>query len=440
MKHHLILKMRARLPEPPVIPDWVGFIGDKTHTVTTVNAEVDAVLHRMPTDFWVTHEYIPAGGAWSPEEVFHGLDRTYRILLLDASVVAPEVLASLGALGTVERCSQLVVASVDLPDAGEARSLSAPGSTRELIGLDFAQAFTRGDPHVHVAVLDTGVDLHHPELAGKVDAAADFVDLAGLDTSDFVGDVLDADDDPDDEVGHGTHVAGIIAAAGKAIDPGVAPECRLMAVRVLATMKTEAGLQGAGIVDNINPALKWCVDRGADVVNMSVGIRHTEGGLPHADVVRYAQSKGVTVVAAAGNDGGPTKYYPGALPGVIAVGACDSAGRVASFSSYGADITVIAPGVQILSSYARGRYAVASGTSQASPLVAGAVALMKSYGRRHGFGLAGNDVIRVLRETSDRIDSRSRSPLAGYGLINLTDAFKWLSRSPRPRSAAGNPR
>ncbi|WP_171013279.1 S8 family serine peptidase [Microbacterium sp. 2FI] len=440
MKHHLILKLRERIPEPPAIPDWITFIGDKSASVSRINDEVDPVLRRARTTFWVTHEYIPATERWSPEEVLHGLDRTYRVIFDDLAPLTPTLLAELAGLRSVERCSQLVVASVDLPEAPRVAPFGATGSTREQIGLDYANALTRGRPDVRIAVLDTGVDVDHPELQGTVVAASDFVNLVGLDTSAFVGDMLDADADPEDEVGHGTHVAGIIAGAGRSMDAGTAPDCKIMAVRVLATMRTASGLQGAGIVDNINPALKWCVDNGADVVNMSVGIRHTGGGLPHADVVRYAQSRGVSVVAASGNDGAATKYYPGALPGVIAVGACDEEGRVASFSSYGADITVVAPGVRILSSYAHGRYAVASGTSQASPQVAGAVALMKSYARDHGFTLDGDDVMRVLRETSDRIDSRSRSPHAGYGVINLTDAFKWLSRAAGSRRAGSRTR
>jgi subtilisin family serine protease len=204
-----------------------------------------------------------------------------------------------------------------------------------------------------------------------------------------------------------------------------------MAVRVLATLKDGDRLVGAGIVDNINTGIKWAVDRGADVINMSLGIKHTGGGLPHQDVIRYALSKGVTVVAASGNDGTAERYYPGALDGVLAVGAVGWDGTVANFTSYGANITVVAPGVQIHSSYAHGSYAVASGTSQASPFVAAAVGLMKSYAREQGFRLGPRDVASILQRTSDRRDTRLRSEHAGYGLINLADAFRLLMHHTR---------
>jgi thermitase len=432
VKHHLVVKMRRLIPEPPRIPDWISFITDKSSVVTSVNAEVDAVLRERGLGFWVTHEYTPALDGWAALEVHHGLDRTYRLVMQQAETRLPDdVVLRLASLPSVESAHQLEIGGAEIPDqqATPASTAQSTDDGRSMIGLDFARALTRGRRDVRVAVLDTGVNLDHPELRGKIVAKADFVDLQGLDTSSFVGDYLGADDDPEDELGHGTHVAGIIAAEGVGMDPGIAPDCRLMAVRVLATLEAGGRKQGAGVVDNINPAIKWAVDQRADVINMSLGIRHTGGGLPHEDVIRYALARGVTVVAASGNDGTDTKYYPGALPGVIAVGAVDNEGAVASFTSYGARITVVAPGVNILSSFAKGRYAVASGTSQAAPCVAGAVALLKSFARDNGFGLNVEDVARILRETSDRPDRRLRTPHAGYGVINMTDAFKWLMAS-----------
>jgi subtilisin family serine protease len=271
------------------------------------------------------------------------------------------------------------------------------------------------------------VNLTHKELQGKIIKRADFVDLEGLNTSDFVGDIKGYDDVPEDEVGHGTHVSGIIAGRGIQMDEGVAPECSVMAVRVLATMKAGDRFVGAGVVDNIDPAIKWAVDNHADIINMSLGIRHVGGGLPHEDVIRYALSKNVVVVAASGNDGTNQRYYPGALPGVIAVGAVDNDGAVTRFTSYGANITVVAPGLGIYSSFAHNSYAVASGTSQASPFVAGGVALAKSYALEMGHKLTNNEINYILKHTSDRVSTRLRDEHAGYGLLNLADAFKLLT-------------
>lgn len=211
------------------------------------------------------------------------------------------------------------------------------------------------------------------------------------------------------------------------MDEGVAPACGLMAVRVLATLKQGDRRMGAGIVDNINAGIKWAVDNGADVINMSLGIKHEGGGLPHQDVIRYALSKNVSVVAASGNDGTSERYYPGALKGVFAVGAIDDSGQVAGFTSYGAHIFVVAPGVNIFSSFARKGYALASGTSQASPFVAGAIGLLKSVALERGKRLTNQDITYIIKNTSDKVDSRLRNVQAGYGVLNLADAFKLLN-------------
>ncbi|MEV6598581.1 S8 family serine peptidase [Actinoplanes sp. NPDC051346] len=427
MKQHLIVKLRRSLAADLAIPEWVSFITDKSVVHQSLDGLVDTVLHQAGVQYWVTREFSPAGATWNAVERDHGLDRTYRVLLLDDAVVSRQLLEQVRQVPSVEDVRKLEVVEAPVPAPTLAHQTSLGDSRGESVGLGYAHATTRGRPDVTVAVLDTGVDLDHPELRGRITGRADFVDLQGMDTTAFVGDTMDFDEDPGDDIGHGTHVGGIVAGRGVRMDQGIAPECRIMAVRVLATMKDRNRLVGAGIVDNINPAIKWAVDQGADIINMSLGIKHTGGGLPHADVIRYALAKNVTVVAASGNDGSSARYYPGALPGVIAVGAADPSGKPARFSSFGAAITVMAPGVDILSSYARQGYAVASGTSQAAPFVAGCVALLLSYARDEGRVLTTSDVTGILRHTSDRMDARTRHRQAGYGLINMTDAMKLLA-------------
>lgn len=377
--------------------------------------------------FWLTKEYRLAGTTPSPEELRQGIERSYRMILQQDYKFPPTLVERIRLLPSVEEVRPLEVGEADLPPHVSATASLEQGRTRDLIQLNFARALTRGIPQVRIAVLDTGVNLDHQELQGKIVGRADFVNLEGLDTSSFVGDFKGYDDAPEDEVGHGTHVSGIISGRGEQMDEGVAPGCGLMAVRVLATMKQGNRRVGAGIVDNINAGIKWAVDTGAHVINMSLGIKHVGGGLPHADVIRYALSKNVAVVAASGNDGTAERYYPGALRGVFAVGAVDSLGKVAGLTSYGANIYVVAPGMNVYSSFAHNGYAFASGTSQASPFVAGAIGLLQSYAMERGKRLANQDIAYILKNTSDRVDTRLRNVQAGYGLINLADAFKLLT-------------
>lgn len=429
MKYHFIIKTTPafersqRLPAPY----WKDLINDKSLAVERFFPQFDALFDEAHLKFWVTKEYKPKGAVWSTEEVEADLNRIYRIILQDDYDLPPTLLNQIRLLPEVEEADELRVTTAPLPPVHVSTQASfAAQKPAEMIYLPYAQLITKGLPEIKIAVLDTGVNMDHKELRGQLVQPADFVNLAGLDTTDFIGDITDYDDVPEDEVGHGTHVSGIIAGKGVEMDEGICPGCKIMPVRVLATMKNGNKLVGAGIIDNINTGIKYAVDHGADIINMSLGIKHAGGGLPHEDVINYALSKNVTIVAASGNDGTEEKYYPGALPGVIAVGAVDNNGNVAGFTSYGANITVVGPGLNVYSSYSHNTYAFASGTSQASPFVCGAIGLMKSYARQRGKGLS-NDAIRyVLRHTSDRIDSRMRNQRAGYGLINLTDAFKLL--------------
>jgi len=215
---------------------------------------------------------------------------------------------------------------------------------------------TRGKG-VRVAVIDTGIFTGHPDLQGKVDGGYDAFSKTEL------------KENYQDKNGHGTHVAGTIAANGTKLK-GVAPLARLYAVRVLDA-------DGSGSISGIIDGLIWCANNHIQVANMSLGSDKPSATLQRA--LRYAAAMGVVVVAAAGNSGGAVGY-PAAYPETIAVSASDSSDKIASFSSRGPEVGFIAPGVSIVSSAMDGGYANMSGTSMAAPHVTGLAALAVSQG------------------------------------------------------------
>lgn len=436
MKSHLIVKMAKSEPTPVgPVPHWQTFIHNKSLSVDRLEPRFDSAMRDEGLDFWVTREFAPAGIGWSEEEVRAGLDRIFRIILRTDAHLPERLIARIRLNPSFEYVRPIEVSDTRQPVREASLQASQFDKSRERIGLRAAHMFGLGDPRVKVAILDTGVDTDHPELSHAIESQADFVNLDGLDTTNFIGDISGYDQAADDEVGHGTHVAGIIAARGDQIAKGVAPACRIIAVRTLATMKDGDELVGAGIIDNINVAIKWAVDAGANVINASLGIRHSGGGLPHEEVIAYALARGVTVVAASGNDGSSEKYYPGALAGVIAVGAGDTEREVASFSSYGAEVSLIAPGTAIISTDINNGYKMASGTSQASPFVAGACALLRSQALVRGAQLTDRDVKEILVRTCDQPRGPLRTRKRGYGHLNLADACRLLDHGLRQGKA-----
>jgi subtilisin family serine protease len=425
VKPHIELKYRPETPLPDA-PYWETIIRDKSEAVTETHRDVARVLARYALPVWVTQAYAPAGSTWSPAEIASGLNRIYRLVLQEKRTIPPRLIHEISVLPVVEYARVGRIGSAELPEPLPAQmSATTDMRSRRAIMLEEAQQLTRGDPEVTIAILDTGIDLTHPELRGTLLRGRDFVDI--LDGADqFLGDYLDADEDPTDEVGHGTHVAGIVAGRGDAMPPGVVPRCRLLPVRVLGALRQGERRVGAGLVDNINVGIKWAVDQGADVISMSLGVRHTGGGLPHQEVVEYARRRGVTMVAAAGNDGTDQLYYPGALPYVIAVGAEDEDGQVAPYSTWGA-VTFIAPGTNIYSTYVNRDYAFSTGTSHATPFVSGAVAMLKSFARQRGQPRLGDGKVKhVLKHTADKVDRAFRTKKAGFGRVNLYDALRLL--------------
>ncbi len=207
---------------------------------------------------------------------------------------------------------------------------------------------------VQVAVLDTGVDATHPALRGRV--------AEGLDAA--TGEPLPADTDQSQGEVHGTHVAALAVGEGT----GVAPGAVLRPVRVFSP-------EYVGDF-RVAQAILWAVDRGAQVINLSFG-GSAYSHLLH-EAINYALERWRVVVAAAGNQGSVARFYPAALPGVLAVGAADGQGNPAWFSNRGAWVGVWAPGVRIYSAFPGGRYSLLSGTSMAAPIVSGIAALLKS--------------------------------------------------------------
>ncbi len=268
---------------------------------------------------------------------------------------------------------------------------------------------THGDPETVIAILDTGVDPEHPDLAGKLVSAG----------RDFANDDMDATDDH----WHGTHVAGIAAAStGNGVGvAGVAWDCRILPVKV-----TDA--EGNGFYSWIIDGIIWAADQGAAVINISLGGDVDDPFLE--DACKYAHDKGVVVVAAVGNDSLAGVLFPAAYDrSVLAVAASDYDDIMAEFSNYGPEVDVAAPGVWILGPAPQWYvgtgnlpYLFASGTSAASPHVAGMAALLKSAKP----GLSADDIMRIIRYTADDINRTSfpgRDDRAGYGRVNMERAL-----------------
>lgn len=269
----------------------------------------------------------------------------------------------------------------------------------EAINLAWAQERWRG-AGTTIAILDTGIQLDHPELAPHLVAGMwDFVDEDAVPADE--GNGLDDDHDgyPDGAMGHGTHVAGIINL--------VAPEADLLILRVLND-------EGQGHLFDVAQAIRYAVDKGADVINMSMGAADMSMALQAA--LDYAAAAGVVVVAAAGNLDSQLPQYPAALPGVVGVAALDESSQKADFSNYGDWVDIAAPGVSIYSTYPISGYGWWSGTSMATPFVAGQLALV----RQAAPALSATAVVSQVLQTAVSVDALNpqHAGLLGSGLAD----------------------
>lgn len=272
---------------------------------------------------------------------------------------------------------------------------------------------------VVVAILDTGIDLTHPELAPNLTAGKSFIANHPS---------------PDDDNGHGSHVAGIVAAvANNGGVIGVAPEARLMPVKVL-------NFAGSGTDTGVASGIIWAVNNGAQIINLSLGSVYNSPAI--ADAVSYAAEAGVVIVAAAGNCGDHNypfngcnyedqPSYPAALPEVIAVAATTESRQQASFSTSGSYVEVAAPGSNIFSTYAYGEYALFNGTSQASPHVAGLAALIWAHRPEY----AAAQVRSAISSSAVDLGPAGFDEAFGYGLINALAAVQLTYPPPLARAS-----
>ncbi|MEA2143562.1 MAG: thermitase [Solirubrobacteraceae bacterium] len=274
-----------------------------------------------------------------------------------------------------------------------------------------------------VAVVDSGVDRRHPDLAGRVVSGPDLVD---------------GDADADDESGHGTHVAGIIAARGgnPAGSMGVAPGATILAVRVLgATLHGDTSQEARGI--------DAAVAGGAQVINLSLSAGPDAPKMPEVmgeltAAIERAARAGVVVVTAAGNYNLPWCAQPVLAVRTLCVGSVDRAGRRASYSNYGARVNVMAPGggyadgEAIVSTRMGGGYTALVGTSQAAPHVAAVAALLVSL------GLRGEQVVDRIERTATDLGPAGLDGVFGHGLVDAGAAVAGYGRvdmAAEPRAA-----
>ncbi|UQZ87014.1 Thermophilic serine proteinase precursor [Paenibacillus konkukensis] len=279
-----------------------------------------------------------------------------------------------------------------------------------LPNIETEQGWTisKGSDQIKVAIVDTGVDINHPDLKDQL--------ISGYN-------VVNTDAAPLDDVGHGTHVAGVIGAVvnnniGVA---GMSWYNRIMPVKVLDQ-------SGAGSTYSVAQGIIWATDHGAKVINMSLG-NYADANFLH-DAIKYAYDHDVVLIAASGNDNTETPGYPAAYPEVFAVAATDSNKNKASFSNYGDYVDAAAPGVSIASTYPHNQYAALSGTSMASPHVTALAALIRSVNP----DLKNTEVMQIMRETAQDIGPKGKDKYYGHGLIDVVAALKRAEATKNPQS------
>lgn len=262
-----------------------------------------------------------------------------------------------------------------------------------------------GSPVVTIAIVDTGVDLGHIDLAGKIVPGYDFVN----------NDAIPQDDSNNS---HGTHVAGIAAAItnnGVGI-AGVSWGARIMPIKVL-------NFNGDGSISNVAAGIIWAADHNANVINLSLGCGILSCPNPPQvleDAVNYAYGKGATLVASVGNGASNFVFYPARFPHVIAVAATNSSNNHAAFSNFGPEVDISAPGNSIYSTTRNNSYAYLSGTSMSTAFVSGLAAILAGLPAY----TSPDQIAEKIETTALDLGAPGKDNLFGFGLIQMDGALQ----------------
>ncbi len=439
------MSLTAGAAMPPVVADFMARYS--VHALAPVYADlVAAKKQRQITAAQLASEvrarYPQRAGrlraAFAPPD----LSYTYVIQVQGTYADFTTALAALKTDPNVEYAQEDKISSVCLtPNDPYFSSYGSWGQAYyDLWGLHKINASSAWDTStgagITVAVVDTGINATHPDIAANLLPGWDFVGASVFSPQ--------PDNNPVDHFGHGTHVSGTIAAVGNNDIGviGVAWQAKILPVK---------GLDDDGDGDDVTlpPAIEWAADNGADIINASWGGGGTDQ--PIADAISYAYNLGVVFVAAAGNaDEDANAFSPASLWNVITVAASDPNDQLASFSDWGSKIDVAAPGVDILSLRAAGttmgtpvgdNYTRADGTSMATPHVSGLAALILSKHPEY----SNEDVRQAIRVSADQVGQPGFDMNFGYGRIDaaaavaVTGALEAKIYSPASSSTAGFP-
>jgi subtilisin family serine protease len=406
---------------------------------------IDRIAGEIAGGFRAARLFSAATGPTSPGAAHLGFDATEqmtgvaRTLVLRVPAGAPvgRLCETLAQITTVESASPNYVSVTPFDIAAPIRSDGAGGwDDRALIRMAEAHAIEPGDDGVMVGLIDSGIARNHAEFARTFRAGYDTVRLESGDVAqgvELLGDHRRNDGNPEDRfVGHGMGCAGIIAAEGRSMPRGLGGDCRIIPMRALAAARLagKAEAVGLGSISDLDMAVKLAVDLGAKVLNLSFGTDDAalspRSPKPHADVIEYALARGCILVAASGNNGRETKYWPAAHPGVIAVGAVGADKRPAAFSTRGDHVALSAPGEKVLTTAIDG-YQHATGTSFAAPFVAGAAALLVARSHRRARPIDAASVRDILMRTAQPFAVNDTAG-CGTGILDAAAALQLLDQ------------